>query len=371
MHRIPESWGKREPRTPVEQRKNLFTHGESFDKKFDWDTLFCDAIRVDSGVVLLIGPPLYELKQYIKFAEGPHKFIDLDRVQYTVVNTTSNVLTLDGLTIPVVERSSVFLNSGYVMCMQRNEPFHWIKDWIKFNYLEHGVRGFAIYNNQSTDYTHKELIESMSEIDLDVVVECIDWDMPHGPNTPRWDCDFARYIMFEHSKHKYGWCAKYALNQDIDELFLVEGGNIDNVLDYLKETQHTAIIYGNRNIDPYNSRLDCSASELSIADRKYADYYYYSSEFNTNNLTGGDWAITKWITIPQLTMQYQWKNHDISGGNTLITDKGEWQIYFAHLYAMQSKNKNNHYVHSDRNVSKTKNLSLDKLLQDKLTNHLL
>jgi len=375
MYKIPESWGKREPRTPVELRKDLITHGQPFDKKFDWDTLFADAIRVDD-VVLLIGPPLYELKNNVKFTvDGkavPHSFIDLDRVQYTIVSTKSNTLNIDDLEITVRDRSTSFSGCGYVMCMQKNEPFHWIEDWIRFNYLEHGVRGFAIYNNQSTDYTNEELIEAMSKIDLDVVVECIDWDMPHGPNTPYWDCDFARYIMFEHSKHMFGWCASYALNQDIDEFFLVDGGNISDVIDFMKDSGYNSIIYGNRNIDPYNERLNCSASSLSPRDRVYKDYYYYSDKFNTDNLVGGDWAISKWITIPKLTMNFQWKNHDIPGSNNLVTDKSEYQIYFAHFYSMQSKNKDNHYVHSDRNVSKidTEDLKLDQLLQTKLQLHL-
>ena len=60
MIRIPESWGiKREPRTPVSQRKDIVTLGLSYDEQFDWDILFADAIRIGEGRTLLIGAPLY------------------------------------------------------------------------------------------------------------------------------------------------------------------------------------------------------------------------------------------------------------------------------------------------------------------------
>ena len=163
MYRIPESWNvKREPRTPKNIRNDLVTHGVSFDGKFDWDTLFADAINIGNGTVLLIGPPLYELKDRVSFTDGknilPHKFIDLDRVQYTLVQTDCKVLYVDELEIAVNDRCDDFAGQGYVMCMQKNEPFHWIEDWIRFNYIEHGVRGFCDQSKGFVQRTKHSLI---------------------------------------------------------------------------------------------------------------------------------------------------------------------------------------------------------------------
>ena len=71
------------------------------------------------------------------------------------------------------------------------------------------------------------------------------------------------------------------------------------------------------------------------------------------------------INIPEKTLNYQWKNHDI-GGNTLISDKTQWQIYFAHFYPLQSKNQD--FKNNERNISEKlkDNLSVDELLKEKL-----
>jgi len=373
MYRIPESWGvRREPRTPKNIRDNLVTFGLSFQEQFDWDILFSDAIRVSDSQVLLIGAPLYELKNILQFTHGNqilnHNVVDLDRCSITVVQTSSDVIFLRDLQINITPRSTKFKDLGCITTMQKNEPFHWIRDWIKYYYTEHNVRGFVIYNNNSTDYSTEELRENLKSIDLDVLIEVVDWSMPYGPETPSWDSDFSRYIMYENFKHRYGWCCKYVLNQDIDEFFIVDGGNIDDVYQYMIDNQYHGILYGNRNIDPYNEKRDCSSKSLEVSERNFKDYYYYTGKTNSDNMWGGKWSISKWITIPSQSLNFQWRNHDIPGASMLVTDKSEWQIYFAHFYAMQSKNQIHNPVHFDRNVSKdsVSNLKLDSLLKTKL-----
>lgn len=373
MYKIPTTWGlRREPRINESQRKNLYTFGLSFDEQYDWDILFADAIRVSPNQVLLIGAPLYELKEILQFTDGgkviEHQVYDLDRVSITSVLTQSNSFYLRDLRIDAVDRSDKFSGIGCITTMQKNEPFHWIIDWIKFHYKEHGVRGFVIYNNNSTDYTTEELVEELNTLELDIVFEVVDWSMPYGPETPRWDSDFSRYIMYEHFKYKYGWCCKYVLNQDVDEFFLVDGGKLEDVYEFLIDSDYSGIIYGNRNIDPYNESLDCSSKDLNVSERHFKDYFYYTDKTNSLEMWGGTWAISKWLTIPERSFNYQWRNHDIPGSNSIVTDKSSWQIYFAHFYAMQSKNQLHNPIHRDRNVSKdtTHNLKVDSLLKQKL-----
>lgn len=370
MYKIPESWNtRREPRTPVNIRSQLVTFGISFDDQFDWDILFAEVVRVSPEQVLLIGAPLYELKERLHFTDEQgnhleHRSVEMDRVCITVVRTTSDRIHLSELVITVEDRSTDFAGVPSIMTMQKNEPFHWIRDWIKYHQVEHGVKGFCIYNNNSTDYTTEELRDELSSIE-GVDIKVIDWSMPYGPETPYWDADYSRYVMYEAFKYKYGWCSSYCINQDIDELLIVDGGTSDDVYEYLKENGYDSLMYGNRNIDAYNKRLQCSSSELPISERVFKDYYSYSPDENSDELRGNNWSITKWLTIPERTLNYQWKNHDI-GGNTLISDKTQWQIYFAHFYPLQSKNQD--FKNNERNISEKlkDNLSVDELLKEKL-----
>jgi hypothetical protein len=373
MIRIPKSWGvRREPRTPIEQRKNIITLGLSYDEQFDWDILFADALKLGNNRTLLIGAPLYELKKEIKFANGNHQFLDLDKVTLTLVETDDDIITLvnekENIDITVNDLSSDFEDIGCIMTMQKNEPIHWIEDWIRYYNLEHNIKGFVIYDNNSDDYTVSELRDKLSNIDLDVIVHVVDWCMPHGPNTPSWDSDFARYVMFEHFKYKYAWCSRYAINQDIDELLMIRDGNIEDLISFINQNNLTSIIYGNRNIEPYNEKLEISAHQLQVCDRRFKDYYYYSEYNNTNNTKVGKRLIDKWIVIPEKSMEFQWRNHDFYGDHRSARFDVNSGIYFAHFYAMQSKNKNKHPSFYNRNqqLVDMNNLKIDNIVRSKL-----
>ena len=373
MIRIPESWGiKREPRTPVSQRKDIVTLGLSYDEQFDWDILFADALKIGDGRTLLIGAPLYELKSQIKFRNGNHQFLDLDKVTLTLVETDDDIITLlndrGNIDIKVNELSSDFEDIGCIMTMQKNEPIHWIEDWIRYYCLEHNVKGFVIYDNNSDDYTVDELRDRLSKIDLDVKIHVVDWCMPHGPNTPSWDSDFARYVMFEHFKYKYAWCSSYAINHDIDELLMIENGSINDLLDFINKNNLTSVIYGNRNIEPYNDNLNLSAHEMEVEQRRFKDYYYYSEYNNTNNTKVGKRLIDKWVVIPERGMEFQWRNHDFFGEHKTVRLDKESGVYFAHFYAMQSKNKNKHPSFYNRNqqLVNKEDLKIDNLVKSKL-----
>lgn len=368
MYKIPESWGeKRTPRTPPNMREQD-TFGLSFTEQFDWDILFAEAVRVNDDQVFLIGAPLYELANKLVITDDngvvPHQVVNMDRVSITIAQTTSNRLYVAETVINVEDKCQDFAGVPSITTMQKNEPIQWIVDWITYYREEHGIIGFCIYNNNSTDYTNEELSGAVSSIE-GVKVKVIDWSMPYGPETPYWDSDYSRYVMYECFKFKYGWCSKYVLNQDIDELFVVDGGTADDVYGYLMGTEYASIVYGNRNIDAYNKRLECSASELPVSERVFKDYYSYSSDINTNEMTGGKYAICKWMTIPERSIRTQWKNHDV-GQNTLVVDKSEWQIYFAHFYPLQSKNQE--FKSWDRNISTEikEDLQVDELLKEKL-----
>ena len=67
-------------------------------------------------------------------------------------------------------------------------------------------------------------------------------------------------------------------------------------------------------------------------------------------------------------MEFQWRNHDFFGEHKTVRLDKESGVYFAHFYAMQSKNKNKHPSFYNRNqqlVSK-EDLKIDSLVKSKL-----
>lgn len=374
--RIPDSWGVlREPRTPPHQR-NMMRHGLSFDEQFDWDILFSDVIDIGDNRILCIGGPLYELADLIKFSDGTkilnHEIYQLDRTCITLVHYTDSydnlqlVHSKENVPVKVFEPSTIFKGIGFVTTMQKNEPVSWIKEWLQYYYVEYGVKGFLLYNNNCTDYTTEELQSELRSMYHDIVVEVVDWNVPYGPQTPAWDSDFAQYTQFEHCKYKYGWCSPYVLNHDIDELLVTkEGLGIDGILGFMKQNGVAAIVYGNRNLNAYNVHLEESSHLIDNQEIHYKDYYHYMDEENNPNFWG-ERSITKWIIIPEMAMDCQWKTHYIDGNSKFIhLPKDNESIYFAHFYSMKSVNKLDHESTVDQSNS-TSNLKVDYLLKGRL-----
>lgn len=376
--KIPKEWGvHREPRTPKAYRKDIITHGFAYEDIFDWDTLFNDALYLGEGRVLLVGSPLYELKRLINFeANGKkvkHSFHDITNVTLTLVETDAKELVIrhpkKDLVIKVNDLCQDFDGLGCITTMQKNEPIEWIEKWVRYYYTEHDVRGFTIYDNNSTNYTVEELQNRLDSLNLDgAIVKVIDWCVPKGPNTPQWDSSFAQFTAFEHSKYKYMWCAKFTLNHDIDEYLVLRDRTIHDIAEELTSKGVGALRYKSRNIDPYNEKLGVSAHTLEPADRKVQDYYYYSEYNNTDNTVIEQRVFTKWVVIPEYAMEYQWRVHDFWGVNDAIEVPISSGIYFAHMYALQSRHKDFHVCFHDRNkqLVELSKLTKDTLLETKL-----
>ena len=372
--KIPQSWGvKREPRTPM-QHRNLVRQGLTFEQQFDWDNLFVDVLDIGDNRIICVGPPLYELKSEITFSDGtnilPHQHLALDRCCITLVETNGPIekLTLvnpkGDVTFNVHPISNIFEGIGFVSTMQKDEPISWIKQWAHYYYTEYNVRGFLLYNNNCVDYTSSELKEALTSMYDDIVVEIIDWDVPFGPNPPTWDSDFAQYMQFEHCKYKYGWCASYFLNQDIDELLVLKQGlSIDDLIEQMHLSNRSSIVYGNRNIDPYHMEMGVSACDLDPDDIRFVDYLYYADKINNPNLHG-KLSITKWLCIPEKSMLYQWKTHALDGStDTVMYPKQAGDVYFAHFRAMMSHNKSRNINPHPLNLTRC---SESELIKDEL-----
>jgi len=332
---IPEEWGiLRDIRNPKNLYKE-FTYGKTFDETYDYTTFFCGAFKIGDKAVL-IGPPLLNIKEFIKsnitITDGSNKLtfnsIEQDRCELTVIDINSDTTELNfyyneslTLTITLEPIDSKYNDKSVVFTMQMNETIDSIKTWIKYYRDVFSINGFVIFDNNSTNYSLKELNEGLE--DLKVNYEIVKWPLSHGPIGPPWDSEYGRICAFQYMKYKYGFNAKCVVNLDIDE-FLVCDNTLDEVSESMIEQGIDTISVQSKNISRYTEN---QSDEYSIKN-----YYYYHA--NDNSIGGERSSMVKWITVPKLSRNYCWTTHYIHSPNSTFAE----EIYYAHMWIFCSPN---------------------------------
>jgi hypothetical protein len=338
--KYPSLWGfKREPARPVELRRDYFS-GMKFDENFDWDNLWYDAVQLENGPVLLIGPPLYEtgnfLKQNCNFFTTtgtvlPFQIIEMDRACITVIETATPlneiILNPGDVKISINKQDRTFDNKIVFMTLQKNNPISWIREWILYHLVNYGISGVVIYDNRSDRYTASEL-EAAIQIP-NVIVKVVEWNVPYGPQGfdcnyyNVWDSDYAQSSMFEHAKRRYVSNAKLVVNCDIDELIVIDNGDLSTVLIDLESSNVAGYCYKGRWIEPYDVTNNILAEAIPQDARSFKNYYCTDSR---NEIGIGN----KWMVIPNRVLNYQWSVH-----NCPMTIQST-SIYYGHYMPMNT-----------------------------------
>lgn len=342
----PEEWQTK--RTPV-RPMDLWVF--DFEKNYDWNTLWNDAIRVNNTTVLLIGPPLYQHAEWLTtihpfYTGSGMKMLDarvqeLDRACLTTVTVDNHVdeLFLYGNTsrtpIKVNQPCWDFAGKKVIVTISRDHPISWLKQWIDYHRAVHNLDGLLLYNNRSTIYTSEELEAAISRPDM--VIKVVDYDVPFGcmgggdwewqgkrGDFLPWDSDFAQYVMLEHAKWRYLHCADLAINADTDELLYIKNTTLDGMADYCKTSSNSVWLYKGTWIEPIDSLTGVVASEVSFQGRRF-DHYWQTNNSNQRGIG------VKWMLNPARNMQYQWHLHKTFGPH-MMTD----EIGFGHYMAMNT-----------------------------------
>jgi hypothetical protein len=326
-----------------------------FNDNFDWDNAWYDAIQVNSSTILLIGPPLYNDKNWIKsnviFQDDsgnslPFQFGELDRVCYTAITTNKYLSSIsmisNGHSIQIpINRNNGNMNGKKVMfTLQKNNPIPWIQQWITYHTKVHGVDGFLIYDNGSTDYTLEELERNLQG--LSTYIKIVSWPYPYGPqgsdNAP-WDSDYGQYVMFEHAKWRYLTNALLVLNNDIDEFIVTNGIDLNSIMTHLQNNQIQCLRYKGIWIEPYDIVKNQSADVEPFNSRDIRNYY--CTDPNNHRGIGYKWMLTP----SNQSISYQWLVHHVNG-QMMESD----QLFYGHYLALNT-NWSWRRDHFDGNVS--------------------
>ena len=320
--KFPQSWGfRREPARPHHLRID-YCNGLKFNDNFDWDHIWYDAIQINITTVILIGPPLYDIIDWMKTNGSfildsgqscEFNFVILERVCYTIITVPNVVNTITFHAASEKIELKINYNTGYyndlktMVTLQKNNPVQWIQQWIQYHYDVLGVQGFLIYDNASTDYTIEFLEENIQYKDAKIKV--VSWPYPYGPQgsdfTP-WDSDYCQYVMLEHSKWRYLANASLVLNNDIDDYIFLDGLTLDTILSNLTKGNAKCLRYKGIWIEPVDITTGVSAFNVPVEERHVKNYYCTDD----SNETGIGY---KWMLIPKNCINYQWNVHQIGG----------------------------------------------------------
>ena len=341
----PRQWGfKRIPARPTDLQVL------DFDKNYDFDTVWNDAVQIGPDTMLLIGPPLYNTAQWLndncKFKDIQGRILEWQYSQMDracVVRLTTHEWMREFILetpyqqhrFKVNHSVGEFADKKVIVTISRDHPISWLAQWIDYHKIVHNVDGLLLYNNQSTLYTSQDLENALSRNDM--VIKVVDYDVPFGVmggglwewqgrkgEYLPWDSDFSQYVMLEHAKWRYLHCAKLAINADTDELLIINNSTLDGVADYCATGEHSVLLYNGVWVEPVNSYTGVVANTVSFENRSFSNYWH------TTNGDGRGIGV-KWMLNPQRNLHYQWHLHKTYGPHIKTNE-----ITFGHYFAMNT-----------------------------------
>lgn len=343
---FPDSWGfKRLTRRP----KELQIY--DFDKYYDWDTLFADAVQINDTTVILIGPPLYEVGEWFKeecqFKDHLGKNLNFNvvhqakacRIEVTVQDYTLQDLTLvtprGNATIKLTPINMDFKDKKTIVTISKDHPIEWLKQWIDYHYTVHDITGILLYNNNSTLYTSKELEKALDRDD--VTIRIVDYNIPFGvmggghwewdgrtgEHLP-WDSDYGQFVMLEHAKWRWLHSADLVINADTDELLVLPDKSLAEMSEYMDTSANSFWVYRGVWIEPINSQTGEIAENVAVEDRLFSNY-----SKTANSPHRG--IPVKWMAKPMRNIASQWLLHGTDGPSMVTSE-----ITFAHYLSMNT-----------------------------------
>jgi hypothetical protein len=240
---------RREPARPEHLRP------PDFSEKFDASTIFYDCFRISPTQVMLLGPPLLRFAGVLDSLEievlpgrrkcavqVEHKFTTafgnkhIHNICRVLVDAPSNVTHLSlrcaaGETIvPIAPKEAYrFKGRRVLLTLSRDNDPVWICDWMRFHRDVQHADAVLLYDNGSTAYSLKELLDAMHQVSGFVAVSIVQWPYKYGPQgvgRGTWDSAFCQDAALEDARWRFLQEAYAVLSCDVDELTLCPGKDV-------------------------------------------------------------------------------------------------------------------------------------------------
>lgn len=343
----PEGSFRRECPRPLGLRQ------AGYDADFDSVTLFYDVYRHNDQIVFQ-GPPfinLFEpLRQSLPFRSAfrsifpKARHISGQKRGEVWLRSNDDHVTIDGpigfYEVHVQPNLSVlFKDRRVLLTVSKDNPIHWISDWISFHVLEHAADAVLIYDNGSTLYSPGDLQAALRSSFPSIVIHVISWPFPYGPQggaigldggiEAPWDSDFCQSGALQHARFRCLASARSVLQMDVDELLLSSSGR--SIFAAAEASSSGIIKFSGSWISP------AGWEGLDPDSRRHADFWLKMS--NTEDL-----CTPKWCIVPTRFkgLNVSWSVHNLFGTrhNKLISS----EFQFRHLRAISTNWKEKRWL---------------------------
>ncbi|MCQ4210559.1 capsule biosynthesis protein CapZ [Streptomyces longispororuber] len=303
------------PRKPADQQPDYL-------EKFDSRTLYYDAFRHEDGV-WLSGPPLRNLRSALEGADwrvdgvpvnDSLSLSDWGRTQRSRIvdapDGNALTLTVGGTAFSMdiaPDESDLFAGQRAIITVSKDNDLVWLKDYLHYYHVVHGVTGIVFYDNNSTRYSPQDVADAIAEVDGITTAVVVAWNYPwgaeRGPNNV-WDSDYCQYSLLEHGRFRYLTKAAGVINADIDELVLADDGR--SAFEHAAESETGVVTYHG-----HWMAMATSHPMSPTRQRRFVDYRHRT----------GKAATAKWTLLPgHLDWRTtQWRVHSVDGSGAQPT----------------------------------------------------
>ena len=287
---------------------------------FDFHTVFSD-IFLCGEEIRLVGPPYLNLREVLAAAEfridggmtidaAEIRWEEMDRMSRTSLPLIrSSELTwvpeTVSLVLPDLELSSqigashwdAFEGTNALVTMNRNNRLETIVQWVELNVQANDVDALLLFDNRSTWYSSKEVLDAVSAVDGIKTAVVVEWPHPYGALSKNLDSDFGQYTAWETAHWRFLKNARTVIICDVDELMLSDDGRA--VSELALETGNGVLYMRSSDVPPVVAR---ASDQNSL--RQHSDFIFKGV---------GPMGPRKYCYVPnRLLPQQQLKVHAVS-----------------------------------------------------------
>lgn len=341
--------------------------------QMDFKTIAHD-VFTSEGKTILSGPRLFDLKGFLK-----GKFIldgvdvsrrlrtwEHPRHQRMVIPVTGREISISALgenwTLPInPDGNDIFAGKRVVFTLSKNNSLEWIRDWIVYYAVNHGVNGVLIYDNNSDAYSIDDMTHVLSDIQgVEIVI--VPWPFKYGHGRRATGQQITRFAFcqrgaWENAHFRFLSKAAWVIDPDIDELLVIKDSTIDHQL--ALHPKSIGLSFNTRLILPVTWNTNTQVTS-------FPDYLYSDTRHASGN--------PKWILVPgrfankrkwlrAFVPEAVWEQHKVKG---LKEIHGSDTQYFAHFRAI-----NTGWKHKERREHSMSYDPSKHLLDEALIEHLL
>ncbi|SFU03663.1 hypothetical protein SAMN05660657_04966 [Geodermatophilus amargosae] len=323
---------RRDITRPISERQ------PGFDDQFDATTVFYDAIALGSwpsGQLVLVGPPLRNLEATVTTGRidgrplGTRitRFHHRDRccdIWLAAPRVRTVTVAFDfGATQLRPSRAELRRYAGrrVLYTLSKDNDPAWVVDWARFHLVNHGADAVLLYDNGSTRYSPRHLLQTLRAALPGLPVDVVSWPFPYGPggfsSTSGWDSDFCQAGAFQDARFRFLGRAASVLNTDVDELVISASGR--SVFQAAEQDAAGCVAFAGDWIGAATGRRGHPGAA------RHGDFVH-------RDAAQLERCPLKWCVVPARTgLEYNWSTHHVRmpGFTAAITDEFGYRHFRA------------------------------------------